>query len=344
MIGDFLKEIDSDLAEEVPNITLAKLGRMMNIVGGLEESPFPKNIGLMMFNEQPQKFFPVTQIDVVYFPDGPGGDVFEEKEFKGPIHRILQDALSHIERNYLKQTVIKYPDRAEADRIWNYPYPAIEEALVNAVYHRSYEIREPIEVRITPQELMILSFPGPDRSLKMEDIASAKAVSRRYRNRRIGEFLKELKLTEGRSTGIRKINRAIEKNGSPKAVFESDEDRSYFLVRFAVHPKSLQASSLLTSSIIDQDEAHEEAYDKAHDLNATEQSILKSCLNAPQSAIQLLDALGYKSRTGNFKKALKRLVDELAFLERTLPDALQSKNQKYRLTTKGQNWLKNSYL
>jgi len=29
-------------------------------------------------------------------------------------------------------------------------------------------------------------------------------VSRRYRNRRIGEFLKELNLTEGRSTGIPK--------------------------------------------------------------------------------------------------------------------------------------------
>lgn len=205
LIEEFLQEVGSDLAKQAAQLPMETLGRQMSIVGGPSESPFPKNIGLMMFNEHPEKFFPVTQIDVVYFPDGPGGDIFEEKEFKGPLARMTRDALSHIQRNYLKETVIKYPDRAEADRIWNFPYAAIEEALVNAVYHRSYEIREPIEVRITPDELVVLSFPGPDRSIRIEDIAAGKAVSRRYRNRRIGEFFKELDLTEGRSTGIAKI-------------------------------------------------------------------------------------------------------------------------------------------
>jgi len=41
---------------------------------------------------------------------------------------------------------------------------------------------------------------GPDRSIRMEDLRASKAVSRRYRNRRIGEFLKELELTEGQKT------------------------------------------------------------------------------------------------------------------------------------------------
>ena len=44
-------------------------------------------------------------------------------------------------------------DRAEADRIWNYPYAAVEEALANAVYHRSYEPCAPVEVTITPTQL-----------------------------------------------------------------------------------------------------------------------------------------------------------------------------------------------
>ena len=38
--------------------------------------------------------------------------------------------------------------QAEAIRFFNYPYQAIEEALVNAVYHRGYDVREPVEVRI----------------------------------------------------------------------------------------------------------------------------------------------------------------------------------------------------
>jgi ATP-dependent DNA helicase RecG len=69
-------------------------------------------------------------------------------------------------------------------------------------------------VRITREELAILSFPGPDRSIRMEDFRVGRAASRRYRNRRIGEFLKELDLTEGRSTGVPKILRSMAANGS----------------------------------------------------------------------------------------------------------------------------------
>lgn len=92
--------------------------------------------------ETPERVFPGVQIDVIWFPEGAGGD-----------------------RCYLRETVIKHPDRAEATRVWNFPYSAIEEALVNAVYHRSYEEREPIEVRISNDELVVVSCPGPDLSI-----------------------------------------------------------------------------------------------------------------------------------------------------------------------------------
>ena len=229
---EFLAEVGSGLAEQADGAAMETLGRRMNIVGGPPESAFPKNAGLMFFNDDPGSFFPATQIDVVWFPDGPGGDRFEEKIFKGPLPGMIRGALEYIQRGYLKQIVVKHPQRAEADRFWNYPYAAIEEAVVNAVYHRSYEIREPVEVRITPEELSVLSFPGPDRSVGIEDLRAGRAVSRRCRNRRIGEFLKELNLTEGRSTGIPRILKAMSENGSPAPVFETDEERSYFLIRF----------------------------------------------------------------------------------------------------------------
>jgi ATP-dependent DNA helicase RecG len=101
----------------------------------------------------------------------------------------------------------------------NFPYEAVEEALVNAVYHRSYEIREPVEVRITAEDLVVLNFPGPDPSIRLDQLKKGRAVLRRYRNRRIGEFLKELDLTEGRATGIPKILRAMRENGSPAPEF-----------------------------------------------------------------------------------------------------------------------------
>ncbi len=88
LIREFLVEVKSGLADDAQNLSVQTLGKRMNIVGGLEEALFPKNVGLLFFNSNPEYFFPATQIDVVYFPDGTGGDIIEEKIFKGPLGRI----------------------------------------------------------------------------------------------------------------------------------------------------------------------------------------------------------------------------------------------------------------
>ncbi|RHQ62831.1 hypothetical protein DWY34_02270 [Blautia sp. AF25-12LB] len=131
--------------------------------------------------------------------------------------------------------IVKRADKAETYGVYNYPYAALEEALANAVYHRAYDIREPIEVRVEKEMIEIVSFPGPDRSVTKEGLKRYKVLNRRYRNRRIGEILKELHLTEGRNTGFGKILRALEENGSPKPEFETDDDHSYFISRLFVH-------------------------------------------------------------------------------------------------------------
>lgn len=45
---------------------------------------------------------------------------------------------------------------------------------------------------------------------------------------RLGDFLKELELTEGKATGIPLIRKALKDNDSPDPVFRSDDARSFF--------------------------------------------------------------------------------------------------------------------
>ena len=59
--------------------------------------------------------------------------------------------------------------------------------------------------------------------------------SRFYRNRRIGEFLKELDLAEGRNTGIGKIVRAMRENVLPDPEFFNPETRSFMTVILPIH-------------------------------------------------------------------------------------------------------------
>ena len=239
LIQAYLKEIGSSLYEESKHMEFLDLCQNMNIINSLPEYIKPKNVGLMFFSLEPQKFFPYAQIDVVQFPDGLGGNKIIEKIFKGPLHQQLRDALLYIRNNILTEHVIKHPDRAEADRIFNYPYAAVEESLCNAAYHKGYDVREPIEVRVLPDRIEIVSHPGADRSITEEGLRTYRVFNRRYRNRRIGEFLKEMHLTEGRNTGFRKILNALEQNGSPKPVFETDPERLSFCTTLLIHPHFL---------------------------------------------------------------------------------------------------------
>lgn len=345
----FLQEVGSDLAELAHGLSIEQLGRQMNVVGGPSEAPVPKNIGLMMFNEHPEKFFPATQIDVVYFPSGPGGDKFIEHEYKGPLPQVIEAALGFIGDNCLYETVIKHEDRARATRIWNYPFRAIEEAIANAIYHRSYEIHEPVEVRVTPNELCVLSFPGPERYLSMQDIAAGQAIARRYRNRRIGEFLKELELTEGRATGINKINRAVAGNGSPDPIFETDDDRSYFLVRFPVHPQAgilPRASKGGTRASVG--EAPKPRRPDASDNSRTPTECptstplienLVSVLTGAMRRKQLQSALGISDRK-HFRAAYLLPALEGGWIEMAWPEmGPSSRQQEYRLSVKGEELL-----
>lgn len=236
---------------------------------------------------------------------------------------MTREALSYIQRNYLRETVIKHPDRAEATRVWNFPYAAIEEAVVNAVYHRYYEEREPIEVRISLDELVVVSFPGPDRSIRLEDLQAGRAVSRRYRNRRIGEFLKELDLTEGRSTGIPKIFKVMAANGSPAPLFETDDDRLSFVIRLSSHPLALAPatdSPQITTQV------------------TTQVGMLLSRIKGEMSRQSIQDALGLANRE-HFRKSYLAPALEQGVIEMTLSDKPNSRCQRYRLTPLGTRWL-----
>jgi ATP-dependent DNA helicase RecG len=320
LMQEYLREVGSALAEDAPQLSLEALARQMNVAGGSIESPWPKNVGLLFFNETPERFFPGVQIDVVWFPEGAGGDRFDEKIFKGPLARITREALGYIQRNYLTETVIKHPDRAEATRVWNFPYAAIEEAVVNAVYHRSYEEREPIEVRISHDELVVLSFPGPDRSIRMEDLKAGRAVSRRYRNRRIGEFLKELEMTEGRSTGIPKILKEMAANGSPAPLFETDDERLAFVIRLPRHPLARVPTG------------------DAGEVTPEVEKVIRALPGALSRQV-LQDALGMKDDE-HFRKAYLLPALASGLVEMTLPDKPRSSKQRYRLTALGRQWLK----
>jgi ATP-dependent DNA helicase RecG len=225
----FLQDVKSDLFNSAIDIPFEELVRFMQIARGAKEYLKPLNVGLLFFCETPEKFFPYTQIEVNIYHDDIG-DNFTEKVFKGAIHQQLRQALSLIKTLVIEEHVQKVDGQAEAIRFYNYPFQAVEEAIANAVYHKNYEEREPIKVNIFADKMEIVSHGGAMPPIVPSDFKKDRIVTMKYLNRRIGDFLKELHLTEGKGTGIPKIKRAMRNNGSDEPIFETDDARSYFLV------------------------------------------------------------------------------------------------------------------
>ena len=299
LISNFLYEINSDLYSSSLSMSLKELADNMHLSGGPSELVKPLNVGLMFFNERPDVFFPYTRIEVVDKPD-PTGEGMTEKVFVGSLDRQLKDALSYIQNYIIKEKIKKDATKAEANRLYNFPFAAVEEALSNAVYHKSYQIGEPITVTITPGKMEITSLPGPDRTITDEDIKNCHLVSKRYRNRRIGDFLKELKLVEGRNTGIPTIVKALSLNGSDMPIFETDDDRTYFTVIIPVQKEFIPVAKKFS--------APKNSRKSRAEIKELILYMLRENGNISKSELAL--AMGYTKVTDAVSSAIKELMTE----------------------------------
>lgn len=234
LVRRFLSDVGSSVVRESGQ-SLGDLLRAMRMTVRVNAHLEPKNVALLFFHETPESFFPGARIEVAQFSDG-AGDLMAERTIQGPLPDQLRTALEYL-RSLIDVVTRKVPDQAEASRIVAYPYAAIEEALVNAVLHRSYEAPpEPTKVYIYPDRLEVISYPGPVAGITLEQLRSGRSVPPvAPRNRRVGELLKELRLAEQRGTGLLKIRRAMRDNGSADPEFDFDEDRTYFRVKLPAH-------------------------------------------------------------------------------------------------------------
>lgn len=292
LIRQYYKNVRSKNITLIESLPLLDLCEDLKIVSGPSENMHPLNIGVLMFATNPEQFIKGARIELVNMPEQTGKNM-NERIFSGPIDFQLRSALSYLKNSVIEEKVIKLDYDEEAVRIYNYPYPALEELLTNAVYHKSYEINEPITVTVTKRYIEITSIPGFDVSISDDDIKNLNIKSKRYRNRRIGDFFKELRLSEGRNTGIPNALMSLDQNGSRPVEFLMDEQRNY-----------------LTARIYINDEFVEEEIVKQTRLSRS--AIRKNVLDAfkiddEMSINSLATSLNYKG----ISKTLSAVVDEL---------------------------------
>ena len=242
-VREYLRDVRSGILDEPDE---KNIYRRLQLTKKVNDHEVPRNASLLFFSKDPTEWFRGAKIEVVQFAADRAGDVQEERTFGGSLVDQLRDCLNYLE-NLTAFHRQKQQHRSQVRGWVSYPLPALRETLVNAVYHRSYDVdqAEPTKVYLYPGRIEVISYPGPVPGIERRHLLpDAEVPPAPARNRRIGEFLKELGFAEMRLTGLRKVFRAMEINGSPAPRFDFDEQRTLFQATLPAHPEYGALSAL----------------------------------------------------------------------------------------------------
>ena len=140
---NYPKDFDRDKLSSF--LELAELSKSMRSEGvlinlGVAEKQEGKlvfnNSGVLFFAEEPQRFVPWSVFTVALFKDQDGVDVIDRKEITGSLFEIVDRVMDFV-RLYAK-VAYRFTGRPQRENVYEYPFEAIREAVINSVMHKDY--------------------------------------------------------------------------------------------------------------------------------------------------------------------------------------------------------------
>lgn len=280
----YLKAIRNLNYEDNSNMSVRNLANDLQLLDGSQENFRPKNVGILMFSHNPEKYFKYAHIKVVYRSSETDNNRIE-KAFHGPIHHQLEQALMYVNNNCIEEVVMKVSDQAEAVRFYNYPFEAIKEVLAETVANNNYRMNAPITLCITPNSIEITSNRLFDCGMTDDNLNTDNFNAAITRNRKTSDYLKELKLME--NDGFEKAKEVLLHNGSPEMKVDIDLEGDQLNIIFPIHPYFAS---------------------KAPQLDPYAIKILELLSNHNMTLTELAKAMEYKGITVKQRRYVKDLI------------------------------------
>ena len=288
----------------------------------------PTHAAMLLFGKQPQRFLISSEIKCAHFH---GVEVAKPipsyQIYKGTVFDLVDQAIDFV-MSKINLWVGTREAGPQVPVTYEIPREVVAEAIVNAVAHRDYTSNGSVQVMLFADRLEIWN-PGtlpPSLTLAKLRLPHGSVPG----NPLLAEPLYLTKYIERMGTGTGDMIRRCRKAGLPEPEFSISDG---FVV--TLRRKSGDASA---AAQVKAQEAQVEAQEAQVALLGWEVSMLVTCEEQPATGQELLKAAGYASRTGNFKRALEKLIN-LGLLVMTIPDKPRSSSQSYRLTQNGRNVL-----
>jgi len=129
---------------------------------------------------------------------------------------------------------VAYDKTSETPNQLKYPIRALQEAVVNALVHRNYEMSQPTKITVFEDRIEILSPGKLPHTIDKEKFINGKAHPH-WRNQSLAYFFNKLQLAQAEGQGIPTILRLMKEEGCPNPIFDLEED--YVICTLPAHPR-----------------------------------------------------------------------------------------------------------
>jgi predicted HTH transcriptional regulator len=187
---------------------------------GLDNILRPRNFTILLFGKNPQRFFSHAHTIVSIYSGKDRGSVNAERyEFVGTIIEQAKDAIKILNN----QSYVAFDKTSARPNQVKYPVRALQEAVINAIVHRDYQIPEPIRITVFSDRIEVRSPGGLHWGNLKEDFLAGKA-SASWRNQSFAHLFYKLDLAQNEGQGIPTILWTMQKEGCPPPIFKIGED------------------------------------------------------------------------------------------------------------------------
>jgi predicted HTH transcriptional regulator len=187
---------------------------------GITSRVAPRNFTLLMFGASPATFFfGAFSVFSIYRGKDRSEATAERVDIVGT---AVEQAKKLIEL-LNTETYTAFDKTNEQPNQAKYPRRALQEAIVNAVAHRDYEVDQPIRVTVFVDRIEIVSPGSLPRAVDLEKFKAGKAAAY-WRNQALAYFFNKLQLAQAEGQGIPTIIRTMSEEGCPPPIFEIGEE------------------------------------------------------------------------------------------------------------------------
>jgi len=276
----------------------------------------PTNAALLLFAEKPQRFFITSEIKCAHFHGTTVAKPIPSYQvYKGTVFELIDQAADFV----LAKIALRVGTREHSTQVpvsYELPQEAVREAITNAVAHRDYTSNASVQVMLFADRLEIWNPGSLPASLTLEKLRHPHASA--PHNPLLAEPLYLTKYIERMGTGTGDMIARCVEAGLPEPQFRLDGG---CFVLTLYRPATSGVTQQVTQQVSQQ------------------VSQLLALVRGEMTRAELMAAVGLKDRVSFSRNYLDPALAD-AWLEMTQPDSPKSPTQKYRLTPKGQQLIR----